>query len=110
MTRVRGGYAAVVAIGASGAQAKEKANAQPSIWEQEMLTGDWGGSRTALKERSGIEITLNYINETFAVLSGGVQRRGSYEGRLDFSVDTNLQKLISWTGGHTHVTVFQIHN
>ena len=102
--------AAVAAIGASGAQAKEKANAQPSIWEQEMLTGDWGGARTALKEKSGIEITLNYINETFAVLSGGVQRRGSYEGRLDFSVDTNLQKLISWTGGHTHVTVFQIHN
>jgi porin len=102
--------ASVAAIGASGAQAKEKANAQPSIWEQEMLTGDWGGARTALKEKSGIEITLNYINETFAVLSGGVQRRGSYEGRLDFSVDTNLQKLISWTGGHTHVTVFQIHN
>ena len=40
--------ASVAAIGASGAQAKEKANAQPSIWEQEMLTGDRGAARAPL--------------------------------------------------------------
>ncbi len=101
---------AALAIGSSGVQAAEKVKAPPSIWEQETLTGDWGGARTALKEKSGIEITFNYVNEVFAVLSGGLQRRSSYEGRLEFSLDANLEKLVGWTGGSGHVTVYQIHN
>jgi porin len=91
------------------AQADDAAKPK-SIWEQDTLTGDWGGVRTALKEKSGIDITLNYIGETFAVLSGGVRRQGSYEGRLEFSVDTDWQKLVGWTGASTHVTLYQIHN
>jgi porin len=100
----------VAAIGASGAQAEEKTKAPPSIWEQATLTGDWDGARTALKDKSGIDITVNYVNEVFAVLSGGLQRRASYEGRLEFSVDTDLQKLIGLSGGSSHVTIYQIHN
>ena len=100
--------AAVVAT--SAAPAAEKAKAPASIWEQETLTGDWGGARTALKEKSGIDIMLNYIVETLTVLSGGINRRASYEGRFEFSVNTNLEKLIGWKGGATHVTMFQIHN
>ena len=98
--------AATAMAAASRAQAADRPK---SIWEQETLTGDWGGARTALKDR-GIDITLNYIGETLGVLSGGVERRTVYDGRLDFSVDTDLQKLIGWTGGKTHVTVFQIQN
>ena len=101
--------AASAVIGATGARAAEKANTPPSIWEQETLTGDWGGARTALKNK-GIDITLNYIGETFAVMSGGLQRQASYEGRLEFSLDADLQKLIGWTGSTAHVTVFQIHD
>jgi len=96
-------------FGAASAQAKDPVKSE-SIWEQDTLTGDWGGARTALKDKSGVEITLNYIGETLAVLSGGLERRASYEGRLEFSVDTDLEKLIGWTGASTHVTVFQIHN
>ena len=43
-------------------------------------------------------------------MSGGLQRRASYEGRLEFSVDTDLQKLVGWNGATTHFTVYQIHN
>jgi len=96
-------------LGVGSAQAKEPV-APKSIWEQETLTGDWGGARTALKEMSGIDITLAFIGETLAVLSGGLHQRASYEGRAEFSVDTDLQKLVGWTGGSTHVTVFDIHN
>ena len=81
-----------------------------SIWDREKLTGDWGGARTALKEKNGIDISLNYIGETFSVLSGGVNRASSYEGRLEFSVDADLQKLVGWTGATAHVTVFNIHS
>ena len=101
--------AAAAVIGATGARAAEKANTPPSIWEQETLTGDWGGARTALKNK-GIDVTLNYIGEVFAVMSGGLQRQASYEGRLEFSLDADLQKLIGWTGSTAHVTVFQIHD
>jgi len=103
--------AAGVAIttGLSGAQAEEKAKPPASIWEQETLTGDWGGARTSLHDK-GIDITLIYINEILAVASGGLHRRASYEGRFEFSVDTDLEKLIGWKGGSTHFTIFQIHN
>jgi porin len=103
---------ALIAVGFSvaGARAEEKAKPPASIWEQETLTGDWNGARSALKEKNGIDVTLNYVNEVFAVLSGGVRREASYEGRLEFSVDTDLQKLIGWTGGSTHFTVYNIHN
>jgi len=100
---------AALVIGAFAAQAQEKPKAPPSIWEQDTLTGDWGGARTALKDK-GIEITLTYINEVLGVLSGGLHQDASYEGRFEFSVDTDLQKLVGWNGASTHFTIFQIHN
>lgn len=81
----------------------------PSIWQRETLSGDWGGARSALKDK-GIEVTLNYIAETFSVLSGGINRAGSYEGRAEFSIDADLEKLVGWTGGGAHVTVFNLHS
>jgi porin len=113
MRRLLTGAAAVaIGIGACGAAvAADKAKAAPpqSIWERETLTGDWNGLRTSLKNQ-GIDITLAYIGEVMSVASGGIDRGTSYEGRFEFSVDTDLQKLIGWTGGSTHFTIFQIHN
>ena len=115
MKRVAGLMAGVAVLWAGVANAadvmptKAKAPAQKSIWEQDTLTGDWGGARTALKDK-GIDLTLVYIGETFSVLSGGLQRRGSYEGRFEFSADADFEKLIGWKGATAHVTVFQINN
>ena len=83
MNLVAGLVAGVAMLSVSAASAadvmptKTKAPAQKSIWEQDTLTGDWGGARTALKDK-GIDLTLVYIGETFSVLSGGLHRRGSY--------------------------------
>jgi porin len=99
----------MVGSAACGAYAADEKAAPKSIWEQDTLTGDWNGGRTALKN-DGIDITLNYIGETFGVLSGGLNRRASYEGRFEFSADADLQKLIGWRGAAAHVTVYQIHN
>jgi porin len=101
--------AAAIVLGPAAVRAAEEANRPASIWEQDTLTGDWGTARTALKDR-GIDVAINYIGETLAVLSGGIDRRASYEGRLEVSVDSDLEKLIGWKGATTHVTVFQIHN
>jgi porin len=86
-----------------------EAPAEPGLWEREKLTGNWGGARTALADK-GIEIGINYIGETFGILSGGLRRGATYEGRLDVTIDTDLEKLMGWTGGKTQVRAFQIHN
>jgi len=97
----------VAAVAVPVAQAAEKA--APSIWDQERttLTGDWSGARSKLKDDTGIEITLKYINEVLDVASGGINRRASYEGRLEFSVDQDLERWLP--GAKTHFTIYQIH-
>jgi porin len=62
--------AAALAFAMAPAHAEDKAKQPTSIWEQDTLTGDWGGARTALKDK-GIDITLISINEIMSVLSGG---------------------------------------
>jgi porin len=101
--------ATAVGFGASGAQAQDKAKPQPSIWERERLTGEWHGARTASKEKR-VDIGIDYIGETFGILSGGLRRGSTYEGLLAVSVDTDLEKLTGWKGASTHITIFQIHN
>ena len=83
--------------------------AEKSIWERDTLTGDWGGQRTALKER-GLDISMTYIGEVFDVLSGGLAQRASYQGRFDLTVDADLDKLLGWKGASASFTVFQIHS
>jgi len=99
--------AAAALLTASGARADEPAKQPAWIWEQDTLAGDWGGARTALKDK-GIDITLISIDEVLGVLSGGVERQASYEGRLEFSVDTDLKKLIGCDGATTHFTIYQL--
>jgi len=106
--------AAGAAIGAPAASAQDAANsatspASPtSIWTQDTLSGDWGGERTALNKNYGLTFTINSIDEAFAVVSGGLHQQASYEGRTEFTVDDDLQKLLGWSGATTHITVFQI--
>lgn len=101
--------AAALTFAMSVAHADDKAKPPTSIWEQDTLTGDWGGARTALKDK-GIDITMISINEIMSVLSGGLHRAASYEGRFEFSVDTDLDKLLGWKGATTHFTIYQLHN
>lgn len=101
---------ALTVLASGGAFATDAPKPAASIWQRETLTGDWGGKRTALKENYGIEITLIYIGEVLGVMSGGINRTTSYEGRLEFSVDTDLQKLIGLAGAKTHFKLYQIHD
>lgn len=80
-----------------------------SMWEREQLTGDWNGARATLKNK-GVEIGIAYIGETLNILSGGLKRGTTYEGRLDVTVATDLEKLVGWTGSSVQVRAFQIHN
>jgi porin len=83
------------------------ASAADDPWA-EKATGNWGGARDTLKKR-GLEYNLIYIGETLSILRGGVRQATSYEGRLDGSVDADLEKLVGWTGGKAQLRGFQIH-
>jgi porin len=98
-----------LAFTATATHAQDANGKTEDIWQQDKITGDWGGAHTALNNR-GIDITIQYIGETLSVLSGGLYRATSYERRLEFFVDADLGKLIGWNGARTHVTVFNIHN
>ncbi|TAK46641.1 MAG: carbohydrate porin [Xanthobacteraceae bacterium] len=104
--RIRAAAIAVPALLASGlaAQAEEK-----GLWERDKLTGTWGGTRTALEDK-GIDIGLAYIGEALAIPTGGLMRGTTFEGRLDLTVNTDLEKLMGWAGGKAHMRVFQIHS
>jgi porin len=89
------------------AAALAPARAADDIWQQDKLSGDWGGARTQLSQR-GVDITINYIGETFAFLAGGIRQGADYEHRLELSIDTDLEKLLGWSGASAHATFYQI--
>jgi len=90
-------------VGSAAAQQTQS----ESIWQQDTLSGDWGGARASLKNK-GIEVEINSIDEVFGVLSGGLNQRPSYEGQLEVTINADLAKLIGWNGATTHVTALQI--
>jgi porin len=80
--------------------------APADLWQRDKLSGDWGGARTEASER-GLDISLNYIGETLGML-GGFRQGVSYEHRFELSFDTDLGKLIGWSGASAHTTFYQI--
>ena len=78
------------------------------IWEREGLGGDWGGLRSVLGGR-GVTFTFNYIGEAYRNVRGGETRRAIYEGRLEMSLDLDLERMLGWRGGTLHATGYQIH-
>jgi porin len=102
--------AAALALAAGALTPPARADGPPpatDLWERNKLTGDWGGARTALSER-GFDISINYIAETLAIVSGGFRQGADYEHRIELSIDTDLDKLLGWKGGTTHTTYYQI--
>ncbi|MCE4222668.1 carbohydrate porin [Methylobacterium sp. C25] len=69
--------------------------------------GDPFGYRAYLAER-GITYVVTYIGEGLADVRGGLRRGATYGGRLDTSLDVDLDKLAGWSGARFHTDFFQI--
>jgi porin len=69
---------------------------------------DPGGIRKELATR-GITTGANYIGEYFGVASGGLNRDGHYDGRLELWMDANLETMSGWKGLTFHANAYQIH-
>ena len=107
---IRLAQAAIMGMFACSVTASAVQAQDVGLLQRERLTGNWGGARSALVERFGVDIGIYYTGEVLSVLSGGIREATSYEGRADFSVDIDLDALIGWTGASTHVSAFNIHN
>src|SRR6202012_3683901 len=105
---------ALVAIGLvwSGAAAAQSGAQQPetppSIWQQDALTGNWGGLRTHLQD-DGITLGLQEQSEGGINLAGGVRQGITYNGLTTASLRIDLDKPAGWSGATFFVDFFQIH-
>ena len=57
----------------------------------------------------GLNFGATYIADNIGNVSGGVARGAIHFGRLDLSVDADLEKLFGWTGGRIYANTFGIY-
>ena len=87
--------------------ASELAAADEGLFEQDRLTGDWGGARRQWQD-AGIDLGINDTAETLSNLTGGVRQLTIYQGLLDLSLTLDLEKLAKWPGASFYVDGYQI--
>ena len=64
-----------------------------SLWNQEYLLGDWGGTRSRL-ESEGVKFDFNDIGDFLSDVTGSQEHHATYFGRFRASVDLDLKKLV----------------
>lgn len=57
----------------------------------------------------GLNFGATYIADNIGNVSGGVSRGAIHFGRLDLSVDADLDKLVGWTGGRFYANGYVIY-
>src|SRR5579862_4774225 len=78
------------------ARAQEAAPVSSSLWDQETLTGDWGGLRKRLAEENGIKLSAQEIAETLGNISGGIHIGFIAESRLTGALGVDFDKAFGW--------------
>lgn len=68
------------------------------------LTGDWGGARTRYAD-AGVTFRGDYVSESFANVSGGLQRGSAYAQQLRMGADLDMGRLAGWQGTTLHFTI-----
>jgi porin len=81
--------------------------AEPALFEQQRLTGEWGGARSRL-QGAGIDFGLTDTSETLSNPTGGIRQLTIYQGLLKASLDLDLEKLANWPGASFYVDGYQI--
>jgi len=98
---------AAPAVGAQAAP-EPAATAPTGLWDRSNLLGDIGGLRPWLGGY-GVTFGLQETSEYLTNLSGGINRRGDYDGLTQFSLGVDAEKALGLTGGTFNVSALQIH-
>jgi porin len=89
--------ALVILSGVTLGLAGESAVAQEGLFEQDRLTGDWGGVRRQWED-AGIALGATDVSETLSNPTGGIRQLSIYQGLLTGSLTLDLEKLAKWPG------------
>jgi porin len=81
--------------------------AAQGIFQQDTLTGDWGGVRRQMQDE-GVTLGLSDSAETLSNPVGGIRQDAIYEGLVTGSMDLDLDKLFRWPDATFHVDGYQI--
>jgi porin len=73
------------------------AAAQEGFFEQDRLTGDWGGVRKQWED-AGVAFGATDVSETLSNPTRGIRQLTIYQGLLDVSLNLDLDKLLKWPG------------
>lgn len=71
------------------------ATPEPDFWQQEELTGDWGGDRVRAKEK-GYEFDFKLVNFYQGVVDGGLRTTSQYNGKFISEFKFDLGKIAGW--------------
>jgi porin len=98
----------VLPLAAAAQTGPQQSEAPPGFWEQDTLTGDWGGLRKQLVD-AGATFGLQEQSEVWGNLAGGLKRGATYNGLTTASALLDLDKLVGWGGTTFYIDAFQIH-
>ena len=81
--------------------------AEDGLFEQQTLTGDWGGMRKTLKD-AGVDLNANDTSEMLSNPVGGFKQTTIYQGLLTMTLNLDLEKLANWPGATIYAEAYQI--
>lgn len=95
-------FASVIATTSAHAGAKDESAAE---WLFPKWFNEWHDGLAA----KGLNFGATWIGDNIANTTGGTARGAIHFGRLDFSVDADLEKLVGWTGGKFYANTFTLY-
>jgi porin len=109
MSFVRVGLAlrAIICAGMFGLASGPVAAQEEGFFDQEKLTGDWGGVRKQW-QNAGVDLGLASTAETLSNPTGGIKQSTIYQGLLTGSLNLDLEKLVNWPAASFYVDGYQI--
>lgn len=66
-------------------------------WQEETLTGDWGGTRASLWEK-GVNVDITHKSDLLSNVSGGVATGSAWLMNTEAAVSLDMEKLLGWEG------------
>jgi porin len=100
--------AAIFVVLGAAARAQEASSHEGDLASRDALSGDWGGTRSALEDK-GVVLGGDTIDEVLGNVSGGAKRGSIYDGRLEIFATLDLDKLFAWPDATFHVNAYQTH-
>lgn len=83
----------------------EASTQSSNLWTQNLLTGDWGGTRTKLTDK-GVTFGFDITHDLLGNPSGGVNQATVNDGCIELFLDLDFEKLAGLKGSSFHANTY----